>query len=157
MQNKAKNLEPEASELLDFITYRISQVHPKLNAQAAYILRKRAGLSQLQWRIIGLLNALGPAVPSVDLISHINMDKGLFSRTLKGLIADGFVTSIADSVDHRRLLLSLTTKGEEIYQKVIMTMRKRQEYLLHDVTETEKKVLYSALSKVENNAKRRDF
>lgn len=157
MQAEHERAETEASELLDFITYRISQVHPKLNAQAAYILRKHASLSLLQWRTIALLKTFGPAVSSVDLINQINMDKGLFSRTLKGLITDEFVSAKADKSDQRRQLLSLTSKGADRYDNVITIMRKRQEYLLHDVTKTERAALFSALKKLAVNAKRKDF
>ena len=153
-QNKQ---DSEASELLDFITYRISQVHPKLNAQAAHILKNHAGLSLLQWRTIALLKAIGPSVPSIDIINKINMDKGLFSRTLKALIADEFVTAVTDNSDQRRQLLSLTAKGAGRYDNVIAIMRKRQNYLLHDVTESERVALFSALNKLAINAQRKDF
>lgn len=157
MQNEAEQIEAEASELLDFITYRLSRVHPRLNAQAGYILKKIAGLSLLQWRTIALLKAFGPAVPSVDIIGPFHMDKGLFSRTLKGLVADGYVVSRLDKTDQRRLLLSLTSKGEDIYESVITTMRKRQAFLLHNFTEAEKAALFSGLEKLEINARRKDF
>lgn len=157
MQNTAQNAVSEASELLNFVTYRVSQVHPKLNAQAAYLLRKHAGLSLLQWRIIALLKTFGPRVPSVEIVSQANMDKGLFSRTLKGLVSDGFVTANVDDHDHRRQLLSLNDKGHGVYDRVITTMRKRQAYLLHNFTEAEKAALFSALDKLETNAKKRDF
>ena len=152
--------EPEnesETELASFITYRISKVHPRLNAQAAHVLRKHAGLSLLQWRIISLVNAFGPEVSSVHIINKVKLDKGLFSRTLKALVSEGYVYSKPDTADQRRLLLSLSEKGQECYDKTIETMRRRQAHLLHNVTDAEKNALFSALEKLEINSQRRDF
>ncbi|MGI9363597.1 MAG: MarR family winged helix-turn-helix transcriptional regulator [Rhizobiaceae bacterium] len=157
MHTEFDERESDANELLDFVTYRLSRVHPRLNAQAAHILKERAGLSLLQWRTIALLRTFGPAVPSIDIIGPFHIDKGLFSRTLKGLAAENYVAVEQDKNDQRRQLLSLTAKGEETYKRVITTMRKRQKYLLHNVSEAEKSVLYSALDKLEINAQRKDF
>ena len=157
MKNSAEKIDQQASELLDFVTYKVSQVHPKLNAQAAHVLRKHAGLSLLQWRIIALLKTFGPGVPSVEIINQVNMDKGLFSRTLKALVLDQFVDAKVDTQDQRRQLLSLSHRGHETYDRIITTMRKRQEFLLHDVTVEERAALFSALDKLEANSKRRDF
>ena len=152
-----EDTQDEASELLNFVTYKISRVHPKLNAQAAYILRKQAGLNLLQWRLIALLKVMGPTISSVDLINMLHMDKGLFSRTLKTLVAEGFVVSLVDDTDRRRSHLSITKKGQQVYEKVIAVMRKRQAHLLHDFTDAEKSALFQALDKLEANAQRRDF
>ena len=157
MKNQLAKKEMPASELLALATYRISKVHSKLNAQAAYVLRKEAGLNLVQWRILAWLNAFGPKVPSADIINKVSMDKGLFSRSLKTLVSEEFIIAEADDLDQRRQLLSLSDKGNEIYGQVITIMRKRQKHLLHDVTDTEKAALFSALEKLELNAERRDF
>ena len=147
----------DKTELLGFITYRISQLHPKLNAQAAHILREHAGLSLVQWRIIALIKAFGPKVSSTGIIKQVSMDKGLFSRALKSLIHDAMVTAETDISDHRRMLLSLSSKGKELHGNVIETMRDRQRHLMHDITDEEREILFSALAKLERNTQRIDF
>lgn len=147
----------EADELLSLVTYKIARVHAKLNAQATHVLRNHAGLSLLEWRIITLLIAFGPKVPSVEIINQMQMDKGLFSRTLKGLVANDFVKVETDTGDQRRTLLSITAKGKDMRRNFAPVMHKRQEHLLHDITDTEKAALLRALEKLGNNAQRRDF
>lgn len=147
----------DADKLLSLVTYKIARVHSKLNAQATHVLRNHAGLGLLEWRIITMLIAFGPSVPSVEIINQIQMDKGLFSRTLKGLVANGYVKVETDSGDQRRTLLSITPKGEDMRKDFAPIMHKRQEHLLHDITDTEKAVLLRALEKLSNNAHRRDF
>ena len=90
-----------AIELLSFVSYRISLLHPKLNAQAAHILGKLAGISLVQWRIISLIDAFGPKISSSEIITRVSMDKGLFSRALKKLVEDERVISMTDPSDQR--------------------------------------------------------
>lgn len=157
MNETAKQRASEKEDLLRFITYRISRVHPKLNAQAAHILRKHAGLSLVQWRMLAMIRVLGPGVCSSEVIEFATVDKGLFSRNLKAMLADGFVERKTDMRDQRRSLLHLTPKGRQLYEETISIMRIRQQHLLHDLSEEEKGVLMRALDKLEVNAQRRDF
>lgn len=145
---------PETPEMLDFVTFRISTLHARLNAQGAHILRQHAGLSLNQWRIISLVQIFGPAVPSAEIIRKIGLDKGLFSRNLKTLVAQGYIASSPDSSDQRRQLLSLTDKGKRIYDKTILVMRKRQEALLEGISAAEKSALFATLAKLDKNARK---
>ena len=149
--------DQKAQELTDFVTYRISQLHPKLNAQAAHILKEHAGLSLVQWRILALIHAFGPKVSSGALIEKAGMDKGLFSRGLKRLTAEGFVIGEVDKKDQRRVPLSLTPEGRKLHDKTIAIMRKRQKHLLHDLTDKEEAHLFSAIDKLMANAERTSF
>ena len=45
--------------LQQFLTYRLSRVQAKLNAQATRILREASGITLTQWRIIALVGAAG--------------------------------------------------------------------------------------------------
>jgi len=157
MEKTTQHETSESEELLRFITYKISRVHPKLNAQAAHILRKHAGLSLVQWRMLAMIKVLGPQVSSSDVIEFATVDKGLFSRNLKPMLLEGLVHGSADESDQRRLLLRLTEKGENLYQKTISIMRRRQKHLLHNFTDEETRVLMKALEKLETNAEHRDF
>lgn len=147
----------ERTELLEFITYRISRVHPQLNAQAAHILRQHAGLSLVQWRMLAMIKVLGPKVSAKDVIEFAGVDKGLFSRNLTPLKDQKLVDGSRDEGDQRRLWLQLTAAGEALYQETVSTMRERQRHLLHDFTADEVAALRRALEKLEVNAKRRDF
>lgn len=151
------DIKTETSDLLGFVTFRISTLHAKLNAQGADILGKHAGLSLSQWRIISLVQIFGPAVPSADIIRKIGMDKGLFSRNLKTLLANGYIAAQPDPGDQRRQLLSLTGKGKETYDRVIVVVRKRQKALLDGISEAEKTALFATLDKLEVNARKRGF
>ena len=44
-------MNPQLAQLGSFLTYRISRVHQKLNAQASRILAGSVGVTLNQWRI----------------------------------------------------------------------------------------------------------
>ena len=141
----------------DFVTYRIAQLHPKLNSQAAHILREHAGLSLVQWRIVALLQVAGRPISSRELTLQVSMDQGLFSRSLKTLVADGLVSTAVDPTDQRRSLLTLTKTGLALYEKTIPVMRQRQKHLMRNLSVEEREVLFRALDKLSENAERKSF
>ena len=153
----APTLEELDEELINFVTFRVSQTHAKLNAQAAHILRQRGGLSLVEWRIIALVQAYGPNVSAGAIIEKCGMDKGMFSRTLKRVTQQGFVRSSPDKYDHRKISLSVTREGREIFDRLIVVMRQRQKHLLHNLSAEKKAILYEALDILSENADRKDF
>ncbi|MDD9910058.1 MAG: MarR family winged helix-turn-helix transcriptional regulator [Ahrensia sp.] len=120
-------------------------------------MKKHADLSLVQWRIVFMVHAFGPEISSGAIIERANMDKGLFSRGLKQVIELGLVEGETDPKDQRRILLSLTQKGKAIYERIIVIMRKRQDYLLHNLTDDEIKSVFSALEKLQTNSERINF
>ena len=134
--------------LQQFLTYRISRVQAKLNAQANDLLRRHAGLTLSQWRILALLGAVGQT-RLTDLARIAALDKGLLSRNLKVMIAEGFVTSKQDDLDHRIQHLTLTSKGLDLFDATLPKMRARQHHLRASLTSKELEMLYSAMDKLE--------
>ena len=81
----------------DFVTYSLSRLQAKLNAQASAVLRSYSGLSLVQWRILVVLRVMGAdSLTSICRVS--DMDKGQVSRKLNRLIEDGLVISTPRSV-----------------------------------------------------------
>lgn len=134
--------------LHQFLTYRLSRVQAKLNAQATAILRAHAGLTLSQWRILALVGAAGRTRLS-ELARIAALDKGLLSRNLKTLVADGLVKSKQDVIDHRVQHLSLSGSGQDLFETTLPRMHKRQRHLRSSMTANELDVLYRALDKLE--------
>ncbi len=134
--------------LHQFLTYRLSRVQAKLNAQANAMLRAHAGLTLSQWRILALVGAAGQTRLS-DLARIAALDKGLLSRNLKTLTAEGLVASKQDDIDQRVQHLSLSSRGKALFDRTLPRMRKRQRQLRSSLTAKELDVLYTALNKLE--------
>lgn len=159
MSNLAKDTSPGGftDQLSTFVTFRISQTHARLNAQATQILKAHSDLCLTEWRTISLIAARGSDLSSGEVVDAFGIDKGMFSRTIKQLTARGYVTGRDDPADMRRTLLSLTDKGTKIHKRLLVIMRARQEHLTHNMTEEQREVLLEALSILKENAAKRDF
>lgn len=134
--------------LHQFLTFRISRVQAKLNAQANALLGEHAGLTLSKWRILALVGAAGETRLS-ELSRIAALDKGLLSRNLKLMVEDGLVASKQDDVDHRVQHLKLTETGQKLFEHTLPKMRQRQRKLREALTRVEIDALYSALDKLE--------
>ena len=149
MGTDEKNIQhAEELPLYQFLTYRLSRVQSKLNAQANALLKVYAGLTLSQWRILALVGAAGQTRLS-ELAKIAALDKGLLSRNLKVLVADGFVQSEQDEIDHRVQHLGLTKKGQALFEATLPKMRERQRHLRATLSRKELETLYRALDKLE--------
>lgn len=141
---------PDLLQLQSFLTYRLARVQAKLNAQGMRVLKEAAGIGLTQWRVIAMLGVSGEdPIIAADLQRIVDVDKGLLSRTIRGLAEDGYVVSIPDEDDHRRHQLALTEAGQALYEQTLPVMRRRQAQLRAALTVEEIEVLFTALEKLE--------
>lgn len=121
-------------QLSNFLTYRISRVHGKLNAQASKILHDTVGLPLNQWRVIAFIGGAG-TISASELIRFTAMDKGLVSRNVKALLERGLLMSSPDKFDNRVHVLSLTEAGQAVFDTALPRMRRRQTKLRENLTD----------------------
>lgn len=142
--------------LLQYLTYRLSRVQSKLNAQGAKILGDAVGLTLMQWRVIALIGIAGQTRFST-LAKDAVFDKGFLSRNLKALIEDGLVLSEPDELDQRAQNLRLSEEGQKIFERALPVTRKRQDWLIENLTPDEITTFRRVLDKLEIAAERLDF
>ena len=118
----------ELTQLGQFLPYRVSKLHAKLNTQATKILRESVGISQNQWRMIAFIGS-ARTITASELVTDSAMDKGLVSRKVKSLIEAGLVTSSTHEKDSRVHVLNLTPAGRGVYNTALPIMRRRQIHL----------------------------
>jgi DNA-binding MarR family transcriptional regulator len=138
-----------------FLTYRLARVQARLNVQAAVLLKRHAGLTLSQWRIIALIGSGGHTKVS-DFTRSMGLDKGLVSRNVRLLVEKGLVASARDTADLRVQRLRLTRSGQALFEQTLPKMRERQRYLRAALDPSELAVLYGALVKLEAAAEWRE-
>jgi DNA-binding MarR family transcriptional regulator len=138
----------DGQPLTRFLTYRLSRVQAKLNAQANALLRDHAGMSLSKWRVLALVSTAGTTRLS-DLARIAALDKGLVSRNVKALVAEGLMSSKQDDIDNRVQHLSLTAKGQALFDRILPRMQQRQAHLRAALDAHERDVLDAALDKLE--------
>ncbi len=155
---KSREVQALLGDLLlhQYLTFRLSRVQAKLNAQGARVLMEAAGLTLAQWRVVALVGVAGQTRHS-DLAREAALDKGLLSRNVKNLVKQGVVLSVPDEFDHRVQHLSLSEKGQEIFNRVLPVTRRRQDHLRAGLTVNEIDTFHRVLDKLEIAAEKTDF
>ncbi|MEN8832973.1 MarR family winged helix-turn-helix transcriptional regulator [Pacificibacter sp.] len=141
-------LNPQLAQLSNFLTYRISRVHQKLNVQASKILNDSVGVTLNQWRMIAFIGG-AETVTASELVRYTTMDKGLVSRNVKSLIESGLVASFNHEKDSRVHLLSLTPAGELVFETALPKMRRRQAKLQDNLSREDVATLRRILETLE--------
>lgn len=140
-----------APPLQQYLTYRLSRVQAKLNAQTTRMLHEVSGITLMQWRIIALIGAAGQTRLS-DMAKNAALDKGLLSRNLKAMIKEGLVIAGPDTADRRVQVLSLSPQGAEVFARTMPASRLRQQQLQAMLTDEELQVFGQVLEKLERAA-----
>lgn len=143
-----RTLGPYAAPLDQLMTYRLSRVYAQLNAQAARILRESSGLSQVQWRVLVMLDSFGE-ITANQIVRRLLIDKGQLSRTTKAMVRDGLIVVKENESDSRSSLLSMTARGRAMFERSRPAMRARQTALNQHLTDEERRVFLAALGKLE--------
>lgn len=108
-----------------FLTYRLSRLHGKLNAQASRILRNAVGITLNQWRMLAFIGG-SDRITASELIARTAMDKGLVSRNVNALVNCGLVQRSTPKADQRLQMLSLTPEGRAVFDTAMPVMQTRQ-------------------------------
>ncbi len=146
-----KDFNPQLAQLSHFLTYRISRLHQKLNTQASKILTEAVGVTLNQWRMIAFIGG-AETVTASELVRYTAMDKGLVSRNVNSLIESGLVTSSEHRKDSRIHNLSLTPKGQNVFDTALPKMRRRQENLRSGLSDEDVANLRRMLAVLEDAA-----
>ena len=156
MPQTAEISENLSRPIKQFVTYRLLKAHLALNAQASALLDKAAGITLGQWRVLAFIGA-GDARTSRAVAAISGLDPAQISRSLKSLEAEGFILAERLPEDRRTLALSLTDQGREAFDTILPIMQARQQHLMDALSTEERKVILSALEKLEIASERREF
>ncbi len=135
-------------QLHQMVTFRLSRLNARLNAQATKILAKSAGITLMQWRVFVMLESLGRITPS-DIVRQTGLDKSQLSRAIKTMIEQGLVTSQSSESDQRAHYIRVTEKGLSVFHRARPLMRNRQERLSNALDQHELEVLFRAFEKLD--------
>jgi DNA-binding MarR family transcriptional regulator len=122
----AAELRRHAPETL--ITFRVSVLSQLLSRLVDTSVGQDLGLSSRQWRVLVVLNRLGPstsgAVARMASLDHSQVSRASFELATKGL-----VTQSGDAADRRRQVLSITPAGLAVLRQGLGGSMERQRRL----------------------------
>ena len=147
---------PDFRTPASFVTFRLARLQNGLNAQAIAVLKGKAGLSLVEWRLIQTLRMIEIA-SLTEVAKHIQMDKGQLSRKIKAMVNKGLLRIETDKSDQRVQHLHLTEQALLLSRQLMPVMEARQTLLLKDVSEQDLKTFYSVVDKLEAASKVRNI
>ncbi|HTE97278.1 MAG TPA: MarR family transcriptional regulator [Bradyrhizobium sp.] len=129
-----------------FVTF----IANKLSRSATAFYQRRFGVNVTEWRMMSLL-AIEPGITASRICYVIGFDKGPVSRTLALMQKRGLIAIRTDPRDGRSHSISLTPKGRQVHDEVIVAALERERRLLACLRKDEREVLIDLLRRVHSN------
>src|ERR1700761_1375185 len=147
MPSDTKVLEHARLDLDHFLPYRLSILSNRASDAIARHYSDRFGLSVPEWRVMAVLGQT-PGMSARDVAARTAMDKVQVSRAVASLVDARRVKRDEDEADGRITRLSLTAKGQAIYDEVVPLALHLEEVFLSALTPEERKTLDRLMTKL---------
>ena len=141
-------ISDDSAEFLGFVSYRIMRLSVALSRHGSRTLRDGGGPSMMCWRVLCSLTAT-PTMTAEELCSELGEGGSAVSAALHGMAVAGHVDRIKrDSAPTR---FALSAEGKALYERLLPTMRERQERIMSGLGAAERLILIRALTSIEAN------
>lgn len=139
-------------DLRDLVSFQLRQLSNIYTKGSSSEYERNFGLTMNEWRCVALLH--GKRGMSMNrLAEHAQFDRGLASRTVRGLEERGLLARQADATDGRGVVITLTAEGRALVAKVFPIAEERNARLLSCLTRAERDMLPGILQKLTNQAR----
>lgn len=149
-KSRSKSKAATTLDLERYVPALITFIANKLSRTATQTYQSRFGVNVTEWRIIALL-AIEPAISASRICSVIGYDRGPVSRTLASMEKRGLVSITSDPKDARSHRISLTVRGQDIHERIIVVALQREARLLGCLSASERQTLIGLLARVHGN------
>ena len=140
-------------DLDSFVPYRLSVLTNRVSSAIARHYSERFDLSVPEWRVIAVLGQ-APGLSARDVAKRTAMDKVQVSRAVQSLLAAKRLTRTAHANDGRIAHLSLSAKGQAIYNEVVPLALSLERQFLSVLSQSEQKSLDMLLDKLSRHMDR---
>ncbi len=140
-------------DIRDWVPYQLW----RLSQEAGYILEDnysmKYNITGESWRFLAMLACSAP-VSAKKLGQQLDMDQVQVTRALGKLVENGYVDRRTDPRDRRRVILTLSRRGMEIYQAIVDMAMALEQKLLAEMPPEEEKQFRGILSNLLINLQR---
>jgi DNA-binding MarR family transcriptional regulator len=128
-------------QLGEYAPYRLSVLSNVISRSVAQLYASQFELTIPEWRvmaILGLEEATSRETMCANTVAQRTaMDKVQVSRAVSRMLEAGLIDRATDPEDRRRSVLQLTTKGHEVYEKLVPAALHYEEQLLAALSESQ--------------------
>ncbi|MES2255296.1 MAG: MarR family winged helix-turn-helix transcriptional regulator [Pseudomonadota bacterium] len=140
-------------DLDSFVPYRLSVLTNRVSGAIARHYSERFDLSVPEWRVIAVLGQ-APGLSAREVAKRTAMDKVQVSRAVQSLLAAKRLTRTAHLQDGRVAHLSLSARGQAIYDEVVPLALSLERQFLSVLGPGEQKSLDTLLTKLSRHMDR---
>lgn len=133
--------------LEDFIPYKLSVVANRVSQSIGRLFEAQFNIQMPEWRIMMALYAYDDLVFN-EVVERTSMDKARVSRAQRRLVDLGLIDSVDDPSDGRKVILSLTGKGEKMCGDILPQAAQREAWYLEVLNDEEHRQLDVILDKL---------
>jgi DNA-binding MarR family transcriptional regulator len=119
--SSSKRGPPPLDRTLTHRLHTLSKLTDRVS-QAAY--EADAGIPFSEGRCLAAIGAFSPLSVN-DLAQWANLNKGQASRAAQSLVDQGLVRKQASATDGRGVVLTLSAKGERVWQRLMLVIERR--------------------------------
>jgi DNA-binding MarR family transcriptional regulator len=134
------------------ITHRLHTLSKMTDRATQSAYEADAGIPLSEGRCLAAIGAFSPMSVN-DLASKANLNKGPASRAAQSLVDQGLVHKGSSATDGRGVVLTLTSKGERVWQRVMAVIERRNAEIVACLDATERQLLGSLLDRLVAHAR----
>ena len=134
--------------LEEFAPYRIVALGHAISGRLAY---RGENITIPEWRVLAVIGEVD-RVAARDVVRRTPMDKMTVSRAVASLEQKGFVNRAADAEDRRVSMLSLSSEGRKLFDRVAAMALDFEADLLSTLTPDEAAAFGAVMEKLEARA-----
>lgn len=139
-------------QLDQFFPYQLAVLSEAVSRATALVYADRFELTRDEWRVLAAL-ADRSDMRTAEVIAHTTLDKMQVSRALARMVEGGLVTRTVDPQDRRGHRLRLTPAGSALYRKIVPRVQARADYLLGELSASERQLLTQSMQRILERAK----
>ncbi|MCH7805925.1 MAG: winged helix-turn-helix transcriptional regulator [Proteobacteria bacterium] len=134
-------------KLKEFLPYRLSVLSNRISSDIARRYQERFSLTIPEWRVMASLGET-PGLSARQVADKTAMDKVAVSRAVAGLLAVKSITRKTDTADKRKVILTLSKKGQAVYRQVVPVALAYEAAILDQLEPGEKQALSKLLDRI---------
>jgi DNA-binding MarR family transcriptional regulator len=135
------------------ITHRLHTLSKITDRVSQTAYESDAGIPFSEGRCLAAIGSFSPLSVN-DLAQRANLNKGQASRAAQALVDQGLVRKAASVTDGRGVVLTLTTKGERIWQRLMLVIERRNAEIVSCLDAPEIQQLSRLLDRLVEHARR---
>ena len=138
----------DSVQLNQFVPYRMVHLASNISLALSKIYKQTFDITIPEWRVLAQL-AEQQKLYSKDIGEITSMDKSKVSRAVKALESKDYLIKQTDKKDNRAVYLSLSVKGQSLYQKIAPKALQWEKQFISVLEASEHRNLMKVLDKLD--------